>query len=176
MAISRSKRSLAGVLALSSSLAQAQPVLDAPHSALALLTPGRRAEPRPAPAITLDSAIFVERSHLQGGALVRALEPAGRLVRGDRVVTLLTWARRVPGAGGGFTVTNALPHGLAWQGSADGDAELSVDGGRRWGRLGTLRTAQRLAVPEDVTTIRWRISPVQAAARSGRIAYSGLVR
>ena len=123
------------------------------------------------PSVALDSAVFVELAAPQG---TRRLEPATRLSRGDRVVTVVSWHRL--GGEGGFTVTNPLPRKLAYQASAREDEEVSADGGRTWGRLGTLKYGSRLATPEDVTHVRWRIPAGHAARGRGHIAYSGIVR
>lgn len=120
------------------------------------------------PAVATDSAVFVEREQHGTG---RMLEPADRLSRGDRVVTVVRWFRM--GGGGGFTLTNPLPRTISYQASARDDQEVSVDGGRTWGRLGELRIAGHVATPEDVTHMRWRIP---AGSGQGRIAYSGIVR
>jgi hypothetical protein len=119
------------------------------------------------PSVALDSAVFVE--HLKPGN-VRNLEPADRLSRGDRVVTVLSW-RRTAGSGG-FVVINPLPRTIAYQASASDNEEVSVDGGRTWGRIGELFYGTRLATPEDVTHVRWRVP----AGNAGRITYSGIVR
>lgn len=124
------------------------------------------------PAVATDSAVFVERS--QAGNL-RRLEPASRLSRGDRVVTIVNWYRMGAG-GGGFTITNPLPRAIAYQGSARDDQEVSVDGGKTWGQLGELMIGTRIATPEDVTHMRWRVPATSAARGQGRIAYSGIVR
>jgi hypothetical protein len=123
------------------------------------------------PTVATDSAVYVERS--QPGNM-RSLEPADRLSRGDRVVTVVSWYRM--GGNGGFTITNPLPRAIAYEASARDNQEVSVDGGRTWGRLGELRIGNRLATPEDVTHMRWRIPAVSAARGQGRIAYSGIVR
>ncbi|HVR91709.1 MAG TPA: hypothetical protein VHG29_11545 [Novosphingobium sp.] len=122
------------------------------------------------PAVSLDSAVYVERPSETG----RSLEPVDRLARGDRVVYIVTWYKF--GGQGGFTVTNPLPRSVAYQGSANDDEEVSVDGGKSWGRLGALRIAGRLAAPDDVTHVRWRVAASRAASGSGRIAYSAVVR
>ncbi len=124
-----------------------------------------------APAIALNSAVFVERT-TQDSA--RSLEPASRLNPGDRVVYIVNWHRL--GGSGGFVVTNPLPPSVYYQGSANGDEEVSVDGGRSWGRLSRLRIGNRFATPEDVTHVRWRVGSQHSAAGSGRIAYSAIVR
>jgi len=120
-----------------------------------------------APAVALDSAVFVEKS----GDAGRVVQRAARLVPGDRVVTILTWRRSGPGSQ--FTLVNPLPHGLYYEGSAREDEQVSVDGGRNWGRLDDLRVNDRLATAEDVTHVRWRIASSQT---TGRIAYSAIVR
>lgn len=118
-------------------------------------------------SVALDSSVFVERTR----DTARILEPARQLVPGDRVVTVLTWRREAPG--GQFTVANALPRGLYYQGSASDTEEVSIDGGRNWGKLGLLRIGSRFVTAEDVTHVRWR---VQSSGASGRIAYSAIVR
>jgi hypothetical protein len=125
-------------------------------------------------SVALDSAIYVERAN----GLTRTLQQADRLSRGDRVVTILSWQKqRGPSTtNAGFTLTNPVPRKVAYQGSAREDEEVSVDGGRTWGRLGELTVGQRLATPEDVTHVRWHVAPSQAARGQGRIAYSGIVR
>lgn len=125
--------------------------------------------------VSLDSAVFVER---QQSGNIRSLEPVERLTRGDRVVTVVTWQRVSPDADrtGSFTVTNPLPRAIAYQTSARDDEEISIDGGRTWGKLGMLRVGSRMATPEDVTHVRWRITATTAAKGRGQIAYSGIVR
>ena len=124
-----------------------------------------------APLIALDSAVYVEKVKPGQG---RMLQPANRLSRGDRVVYVVTWYRM--GGNGSFTVTNPLPRTVYYQGSANGDEEVSVDGGKRWGKLDDLRIGTRIATPEDVTHVRWHVPASQAARGSGEITYSAIVR
>lgn len=124
-----------------------------------------------APTIALDSAVFVERTTPDSA---RSLEPAQDLSPGDRLVYLVKWHRL--GGSGGFVVTNPLPRSVYFQSSANGNEEVSIDGGRSWGKLANLRIGARIATPEDVTHVRWRVAPATAAKGSGRIAYSAIVR
>ena len=124
-----------------------------------------------APLVALDSAVYVERVVPNKG---RMLQPANMLRRGDRVVYVVNWTRM--GGQGGFTVTNPLPNKVYYQGSADGREEVSLDGGRNWGKLDTLRVGDRFATPEDVTHVRWRVPADEAARGSGQITYSAIVR
>ncbi len=124
-----------------------------------------------APLIALDSAVFVERVKPGKG---RMLQPASSLKRGDRVVYVVSWYKM--GGSGAFTVTYPLPRTVWYQGSADGSEEVSLDGGKRWGKLDRLKVGGRNATPEDVTHVRWRISADQAERGSGEITYSAIVR
>lgn len=123
------------------------------------------------PNVATDSAVFVERLQSE---TARQLEPASRLSRGDRIVTIVTWYRM--GGQGGFTITNPLPQTISYQKSAHDDEQVSVDGGQTWGRLADLRIGTRQATPEDVTHVRWKISARTAERGKGHIAYAGVVR
>ncbi|HCF25410.1 MAG TPA: hypothetical protein DER67_07845 [Novosphingobium sp.] len=123
------------------------------------------------PLVALDSAVFVERLVPNKG---RLLQPASVLKPGDRLVYVVSWYRM--GGQGGFTVTNPLPRKVYFQGSADGREEVSIDGGRSWGKLDALRVGTRLATPEDITHVRWRVPATEAARGSGQITYSAIVR
>ncbi len=138
---------------------------------LALALPGAT---QAKPAVALDSAVFVERMREDTRGIVRSLEQPVELRRGDRIIGVVTWYRL--GGSGSFTVTNALPRGVYYQGSAADEEQVSVDGGSNWGRLGTLQIGARLASAEDVTHVRWRVPASSASRGQGRIAYSGIVR
>jgi hypothetical protein len=130
-------------------------------------------------AVSLGSAVFIERmDHGGDGRIERKIEPASRLVAGDRVVLMVEWQSR--GKTKPFEVTSPIPRSLSYQRSGHEGEQVSVDGGRSWGELGTLRIhdayGTRLATPEDVTDLRWRVSSREAARGSGRIAYSAIVR
>jgi hypothetical protein len=124
-----------------------------------------------APLIAIDSAVYVEKA-LPGKG--RMLQPAAQLRHGDRVIYVVSWTRM--GGTGAFTVTNPLPRSVYYQGSADGSEEVSLDGGRSWGRLDQMRVGGRLATPEDVTNVRWHVPASEAARGAGEITYSAIVR
>ena len=130
-------------------------------------------------ASSVSRAVYVERiTTAPDGERVRTIEPADELRRGDTVVLMVEWrdARRdAP-----VIVSSAVPRPLAFQRSSSDAVEVSVDGGRNWGHLGTMRVEdggdRRLASPEDVTHLRWRFAVDGNAARTGRITYSAIVR
>ncbi len=124
-----------------------------------------------APLVAIDSAVYVERA-LPGKG--RMLQPASQLQHGDRVVYVVSWTRM--GGAGAFTVTNPLPRSVYYQGSADGSEEVSLDGGRSWGKLDQMHVGSRMATPEDVTNVRWHVPASEAARGAGEITYSAIVR
>ena len=124
-----------------------------------------------APLVAIDSAVYVERA-LPGKG--RMLQPASQLRHGDRVIYVVSWTRM--GGAGSFTVSNPLPRSVYYQGSADGGEEVSLDGGRTWGKLDQMRLGGRMATPEDVTNVRWHIPANEAARGAGEITYSAIVR
>ena len=114
--------------------------------------------PATAQQVAIDSAVYRER--VDNGE--RRIEPATRLSRGDRVVTILTWdAPR----GSRYTVVSAVPAGLALQSASHPGLEVTTDGGRTWRRL-----ADPDAVPSGTTHLRWRVGG------DGRLSYRAVVR
>jgi len=114
--------------------------------------------PANAQDVALSSTVFLERT----GDGETTIEPATRLMRGDRVVTILTWdAPR----GGSYTVTSPVPPGLALTSASHSGLEVSTDGGRRWRRL-----ADPDDIPHGTTHLRWRVGG------DGRLSYRAVVR
>ena len=117
-------------------------------------------------AVAIDRSIYIERTR-EG---VRELEPATSLRAGDKVVLVVDW--RAPSPDRRFTVQSAIPRDLAFQRAGSDQVEVSTDGGRNWGELGTLKVGTRLASAEDVTHLRVRVS----GAQRGRMTFSAVVR
>jgi hypothetical protein len=114
--------------------------------------------PASAQDVAVESAVYRER--IEDGEA--RIEPATRLTRGDRVVTILTW--EAP-QGGSFTVTSPVPAGLALQSASHPGLEVSIDRGRTWRRLADPDT-----VPHGATHLRWRVGG------DGRLSYRAVVR
>lgn len=118
--------------------------------------------------LTLSQAVYVE-NFKQGGSL-RTIESPRSLKRGDRVILMIDWTGAE--ARKGTVVRSAIPPTLAFQRGSSDALEVSVDGGRTWGRIGDLRIGDRLAAPEEVTHVRLRVHGKTA----GRMTYSAIVR
>ena len=114
--------------------------------------------PAHAQDVAIDSTVYLERD--SGGE--SQVVPATRLIRGDRVVTILTW--EAPAASR-HTLTSAVPARLALHSASQPDLEVSTDGGRTWRKL-----ADPDAVPNGTTHLRWRVGG------DGRLSYRAVVR
>ena len=125
-------------------------------AAAALLAPA----PAAAQGVAVESAVYRETAG-DDGAL--RIAPAERLLRGDRVVTVLRWD--APRAGS-FTAVTPVPAGLAIESASRTDLDVSVDGGRNWRRL-----ADPDQVPRNTTHLRWQIG-----GGEGRLSYRAVVR
>jgi hypothetical protein len=123
-----------------------------------VLTALLAAYPACAQQVAIDSAVYRERV-ANGEARI---EPASRLARGDRVITILTWD--APGTGS-YTVTSPVPAGLTLQSASYPGLEVSTDGGQTW-----RRPADPDRIPRGTTHLRLRVDG------DGRMSYRAVVR
>lgn len=145
---------------------------------IAILAPGQSFA---ANNVTLSSLILLERTIPDSGGRNRiVLEEPKTVTPGDRLVFILNYrnAGRTPASD--FIVTNPLPAAVAFQGGAD-NAQVSIDGGKNWGPLPTLRVREadgrwRNARPEDVTHLRWAMKQAIPAGAQGKLSFRGVVR
>ena len=125
------------------------------------------------------SDVFVERFQpAPGGRVAHVLERADQLRAGDRLIFVVNWKASRDAS---FTITNPLPRTIAFESTADGAEEVSVDGGHTWGALDALTVRvpgghPRRAMPEDVTHLRWRVTAPLASLGTGQMTYRGVVR
>jgi uncharacterized repeat protein (TIGR01451 family) len=169
MKVSFLVKSFAGAAAL---MAVAVPVLASAQSAPA-------AAPAPSP-VTLKGEVMLEKSVTENGVTKIQLVEPKVVIPGDHL--LFTTRYRNDGAQPvtNFVVTNPLPPAVALSAEGSPGTEVSVDGGKTWGQLGTLKVAdsqgaERAAAPADVTHIRWTIAQI-APGGSGEVQYHGIVR
>jgi hypothetical protein len=118
------------------------------------------AAPLAAEGLAIDSAVYRETAGT-GGALQVA--PAGRLLRGDRVVAILSW--EAP-RGASYTAVSPVPASLSIESASRTGLEVSLDGGSSWRRLDDPDS-----IPKGITHLRWRIN-----GGEGRLSYRAVVR
>jgi uncharacterized repeat protein (TIGR01451 family) len=145
---------------------------------LALLAP---ATAFAAQDVSLTSKVFVERVKTGAdGKPVTVREEPGVVTPGDRLVFVLGYRNGGGQPATGFTLTNPIPPSVAFTGSDDADAVVSVDGGKSWGALASLKVVQadgtsRPAIAADVTHIRWSFGRPIAAGTGGELSFRGTV-
>jgi uncharacterized repeat protein (TIGR01451 family) len=131
--------------------------------------------------VSLTSKVFVERVKPGAdGKPVTVREEPGVVTPGDRLVFVLGYRNGGAQPATGFTLTNPIPPSVAFAGSDDSSATVSVDGGKSWGALASLRVVQadgtsRPAVAADVTHIRWSFGRPIAAGTGGELSFRGTV-
>lgn len=144
----------------------------------ALLAPAAAAA---AQNVSLTTRVLVERVKTgTDGKPVTIREEPGVVTPGDRLVFVLGYRNGGGEPATGFVLTNPIPPSVAFTGTDDSSAVVSVDGGKSWGALASLKVAQadgtsRAAVAADVTHIRWSFGRPIAAGSGGELSFRGTV-
>jgi uncharacterized repeat protein (TIGR01451 family) len=131
--------------------------------------------------VSLTSKVFVERVKPGvDGKPVTVREEPGVVTPGDKLVFVLGYRNGGAEPATGFTLTDPIPLSIAFVGSDDQSAIVSVDGGKSWGALASLKVVKadgtsRPAVAADVTHIRWSFSRPIAAGSRGELSFRGVV-
>lgn len=132
--------------------------------------------------VSLTSSVFVEKSVPQTDGKTRlVLEEPKVVVPGDRLVFVLAYKNLGGKPATDFVVTNPMPGAVAYQGSGDAGAVVSIDGGKNWGALPSLKVRKadgtvRAAYPEDVTHVRWAMKAPIPVGAAGKLSFRGVVR
>ena len=109
------------------------------------------------------------------------LEPVGKVVPGDVIRFSHNYRNTGTAAATDFVLDNPVPAAIAYRGSGDGNVEVSVDGGKTFGKLAGLTVPgddgkPRPATGTDVTHVRWVfLQPIPAGA-GGTVEFDGEVK
>jgi hypothetical protein len=156
--------------------------LAVPALALAQAAP-KAAKPAAAPApgaLTLNIEAFIAREVVEKGVKKKVLLSTERAVPGDAIVYILNYGnastKPIPAS-----IDDPVPNGVHFTGVAENWAVVSVDGGKTFGQLATLKIkkadgAMRAAVPQDVSNIRWKFAQPLAPGAKGRVMFYALVK
>jgi uncharacterized repeat protein (TIGR01451 family) len=144
-----------------------------------LLSPGLALA---ADSVTLASEVFVEKAVVAPDGRTRIMLDQPKLVMpGDNLVFVLKYRNEGNAPAAHFSVTNPMPSAVAFREAPGNLAQYSVDNGRNWGSLATLRVQEqdgrwRSARPEDVTHVRWTFRQPLPVGASGKLTFRGAVR
>jgi uncharacterized repeat protein (TIGR01451 family) len=138
------------------------------------------AAPALAADVTLSSEVKVDRLITENGQKRHVLMPAIKVVPGENLVFTTVYRNTGAKPADHFVVTNPIPAAVRLSDDGFGGFEVSVDGGRAWGKLSGLSVSdgkggQRAAQAADVTHLRW-VVPTIAPGGSGSLEYHGIVR
>jgi uncharacterized repeat protein (TIGR01451 family) len=146
---------------------------------LALLVP---AAVQAADSVSLVSQVLVERVETtpDGRSITTRAEP-DVVTPGDRLVFLLSYRNDGAEPATAFVLTNPVPDSVAFAGTDDRSAVVSIDGGKTWGALSSLTVTQadgitRPAQVADVTHIRWSLAQPVPSGGAGELSFRGVVK
>lgn len=134
----------------------------------------------PASPVSLVGDVKLEKTVTENGVQKVVLSDPKVVVPGDHL--LFSTAYRNDGAipVTNFVVTNPLPSAVTLAPETAASVDVSVDGGKTWGKLAVAKMAdgkggQRAAVAADVTHVRWIIAAIPVGG-SGTVEYHAIVR
>jgi len=134
-----------------------------------------------APAITVQGDVKSEKAvtGADGKPAVELVDPQSFLP-GDRLVFGQNYANTSAEVVTNFSITNPLPEAVRLAPDADPALEVSVDGGKTWGKLAALTVTAsdgttRAAIHADVTHVRWVLASI-APGTSGRVSFPVIIR
>ncbi len=132
--------------------------------------------------VALDSRVFVERQVTAADGKMKIVrEDPKMVVPGERLLFVLNYKNEGAAAADKFVVTNPIPQSVAFVASDSAGVDVSVDGGKSWGALASLKVkaadgSLRTAQATDVTHVRWVFAKPIPVGGSGSLSFQGLVR
>jgi len=134
-----------------------------------------------APAVSVDGDIKTEKTvtDADGKTRVELAEPTSFLP-GDRLIFGQNYKNTSADVVTNFVITNPLPSAVRLAPDADAALEVSVDGGKSWGKIAALSLTNsdgtsRPATQADVTHVRWIVATIAPGA-AGRVAFPVIIR
>ena len=131
--------------------------------------------------VSLNSEVFIEREVKKAdGTSEVKLEAPKVVLPGDKLAFVLAYKNSGSTPAADLDVTNPIPESVQYV-SAEGDAVVSVDGGKSWGVLQSLTIAapdgkSRPAVAADVTHVRWKFREAVPAGKGGKLTFRASVK
>ena len=131
--------------------------------------------------VSVVSESFVERTvPAPGGKTKMVLATFKSVPPGSHVVYVHTYRNSGKLPVTNLVAVNPVASDIVFDGTTDASATVSVDGGKTYGALATLRVpaaagAMRPARPDDVTHVRWVLKVLPAGGAS-KVSFKGIVK
>jgi hypothetical protein len=133
-------------------------------------------------AVSITSSAFVVKQVPDAtGKMKNTLVPPTTVIPGNALVFMLDYRNGGTKPATGFVINNPIPATVVFTGVEQPWALVSVDGGKTFGPLATLKVAKsdgtmRAAVPQDVTAIRWSFAKPILPGALGKVAFYAVVK
>lgn len=130
--------------------------------------------------VGLQGDVKLEKTVTENGKTTKVLADTKVVVPGDRLLFSTSFVNNGATPVEQFVVTNPLPSAVVLAPESAGGLDVSVDGGKTYGRLADLKVAdgnggQRAAEATDVSHVRW-IIPTIAPRQQGKVEFYAIVR
>ena len=135
-----------------------------------------------AQSVALTSKAFVVKQVPDGpGKTKNTLVVPERVLPGEALVFMLEYKNTAAKPATAFVINNPIPANVIYTGVEQPWAEVSIDRGKTFGQLATLKVAKgdgtmRAALPTDVTAVRWKFAQPIPAAGEGRVTFYAMVK
>lgn len=137
-----------------------------------------------ASAVTLTAKAYVARpvTDAQGKKTNKLFDPDKTPVTpGEPIVMMLDYKNNGAKPATAFVINNPIPAPLSYTGVEQAWASQSVDGGKSFGPLATLKVkaadgSTRPAQAADVTHVRWTFAQPIAPGAAGRVSFYAVVK
>lgn len=131
-------------------------------------------------AVSLQGDVKLDKAVVENGATRHVLVTPQKVVPGDRLVFSTNYKNNGGAPVENFVVTNPLPKGVTYANEGAAGSAVSVDGGKTWGALQSLKVMDgkgglRPAQSNDVTHMRWTVAVIAPGA-TGAVSYHAVVR
>lgn len=131
-------------------------------------------------AVSLDSTIKLDKLVTDKGQVHHEFVAPEKVVPGNHLVFLTSYRNSGDKPVDNFVVTNPVPSAVMLESADSGRFDVSIDGGKTWGKLSQLTVAKPGAAPRaaqgsDVTHVRWVIASI-APGETGTLEYHAVVR
>lgn len=151
------------------------------HAVTALIALSLSGAALAAQSVELSSKIQVERTTVVGGKSRTVLADPKPVFPGDRLVFTISYRNASGKPVTDFVVNNPVPASVQFTGEASPGLVVSVDGGKSFAPLATLKVRKadgtvRGAQAGDVTHLRWVLAGAMAPGAAGTLNFRGTVR
>ncbi|MFM9851232.1 MAG: hypothetical protein ACKVOJ_00290 [Sphingomonadaceae bacterium] len=133
-------------------------------------------------AVTIKSDIFVARTvtDAQGNKKNTLVAPT-RVLPGEPLAIIINYANTGTKPATNFVIDNPVPKAVTFTGVAEAWAVVSVDDGKTFGPLTTLKIKNpdgtvRAAQPSDVVAVRWTLAKPIVPGGTGKVMFYGVVK